>query len=52
MCDSDVGENKNEYRRLLKKINDLRAIVGTEIQLPQICVIGDRNSGKIHFQNL
>jgi hypothetical protein len=31
MCDSDVGENKNEYRRLLKKINDLRAIVGTEI---------------------
>ena len=28
---SDVDENKNEYRKLLKKINDVRAIVGSEI---------------------
>ena len=39
ISDADIGEN--EYRTCLKKLNQIRAIIGTEIKLPQICVIGD-----------
>mmetsp|Transcript_14631 Transcript_14631/g.25910 ORF Transcript_14631/g.25910 Transcript_14631/m.25910 type:complete len:628 (-) Transcript_14631:71-1954(-) len=47
MTSTITQQNTNEYRRQLDALQKIRAISGgNELDLPQICVVGDQSSGK------
>mmetsp|Transcript_10617 Transcript_10617/g.20883 ORF Transcript_10617/g.20883 Transcript_10617/m.20883 type:complete len:114 (-) Transcript_10617:1616-1957(-) len=37
---------KNEYAKVLETIQHIRKQAGGELEIPQICVLGDQSSGK------
>lgn len=40
------SSNKNEYLERLQVLQKIRKEAGGELNLPQICVVGDQSSGK------
>mmetsp|Transcript_7297 Transcript_7297/g.13536 ORF Transcript_7297/g.13536 Transcript_7297/m.13536 type:complete len:627 (-) Transcript_7297:69-1949(-) len=47
MTSTTTTQSTNEYRRQLDALQKIRAISGgNELDLPQICVVGDQSSGK------